>query len=386
MNSPSSDLRASARALAPELSARADEIEAARRLPPDLAERFARDGFYRACVPEIYGGLECPPAETMGAIEILARADGSCGWCGFIGATSGTVLAMLPPDAAREIFPHPEVRLGGVFAPRGKAVAEEGGFRVNGRWQWGSGTQNCDWVMGGCQVIRDGQPELLSNGTPRSRMMLAPADQLEFFDTWHVSGLCGTGSTDFAMNDLFVPESHAVGIGVDGPLPRPLYAFPQFGLLAMGIAAVAMGLARAAIDSLVEIASGKTPAGSSRPLAARASAQADVSRAEALLRSSRALYYETIESAWESACQRGEIGVEHRRDVRLATTHATRASAEAVDLMYHLGGGSSVYRSSPLQRIFRDAHVATQHMMVSPATLELTGRLYLGLETDVAML
>jgi len=380
------DTVAAARSVSAELAKRADEIEAARRLPPDLAERFAREGFYRMCVPAVYGGLELPPAQTMRTVETLAAADGSSAWCVFIGATSGTVLAILPPDAAREVFSHPEVRLGGVFAPRGRAVACEGGFRVDGRWQWGSGTQNCDWVMGGCQVIRDGEPELLGNGMPRSRMMLAPAAEIEFFDTWHVSGLCGTGSTDFAMNDLFVPDSRAVGLGVDGPLERPLYAFPQFGLLAMGIAAVTLGLARSAIDALIDVAGGKRPEGSARSLASRTAAQSDVARAEALWRSSRAFYYEAIEAAWASATTRGVIEAEHRRDVRLATTHAARSCAEAVDLMYHLGGGTSVYRSSPLQRIFRDVHVATQHMMVSPATLELTGRLFLGLETDIAML
>jgi alkylation response protein AidB-like acyl-CoA dehydrogenase len=380
------DTVAAARGFQGELRARADEIERARRLPADLSRAFARAGFYRMCVPEVYGGLELPPADTMYTIETLAQADGSAAWCVFIGATSGSVLALLPPAAARAIFHGPEVLLGGVFAPRGRAIAEPNGFRVNGRWQWGSGTQNADWVMGGCEVIRDGKPELLHNGTPRSRMMIAAATEIEFFDTWHVSGLCGTGSTDFAMNDLFVPDERAVGLGVDGPLARPLYAFPQFGLLAMGIAAVTLGLARAAIDALVELAGGKTPQGSARPLAARPGTQSDVARAEALLRSARAFYYEAIERAWEGACANGRIEVEHRRDVRLATTHATRASADAVDLMYDLGGGSSVYQRSPLQRVFRDVHVATQHMMVSPATLELTGRLLLGLETDVSQL
>jgi len=380
------DTVSAARAMSGELRGRAEEIERARRIPADLSAGFARAGFFRMCVPQAYGGLELPPADTMYTIETLAQADGSSAWCVFIGATSGTVLALLPPDSARAIFHGPEVLLGGVFAPRGKAVAEPGGFRVNGRWQWGSGTQNAHWVMGGCEVIRDGVPELLHNGTPRSRMMIAPASEIEFFDTWHVSGLCGTGSTDFAMNDLFVPDSRAVGLGVDGPLERPLYAFPQFGLLAMGIAAVALGLARAAIDALVEIAGGKTPQGSARPLAARPAAQSDVSHAEALLRSARAFYYEAIERAWESACAHGRIEVEHRRDVRLATTHTTRACADVVDLMYDLGGGTSVYHRSPLQRIFRDVHVATQHMMVSPATMELTGRLLLGLETDTSQL
>ncbi len=386
MGGSGADIRAAALGFESELLGRADEIEAARRLPVDLSKSFARAGFYRTCVPEAYGGLELPPAETMSAIETLARWDGASAWCCFIGATSGTLLALLPPGSAREIFSHPEVLLCGVFAPRGKATAVEGGFRATGRWQWGSGTQNADWVMGGCQVIRDGEVERMKSGAPRSRSMLVPASEVEFFDTWQVSGLCGTGSTDFAMNDCFVPNERVAGLGVDRPLERPLYAFPQFGLLGMGIAAVALGLGRAGIDALVDLAGGKTPQGSSRSLAERPAAQADVSRAEALLRSARAFYYEAIEAAWERACAEGRIEDEHKRDIRLATTHATRTAAEAVDLMYHLAGGTSVFRTSPLQRIFRDVHVTTQHMMVSPSTLELTGRLFLGLETDTSLL
>ncbi|MFK7896423.1 MAG: acyl-CoA dehydrogenase family protein [Myxococcota bacterium] len=379
-------LIAAAQAFQSELKERAPEIEEARRLPAELSTRFAEAGFYRMLVPEVYGGLEASPLDFTRTIETLAQADGAAAWCSFIAASSGTVLAMLPEESARTIFATPETLICGVFAPRGKAVVCEGGFQVSGEWQWGSGTQNADWVLAGCQVIRDGKPELLGNGTPRSRMMIVPAEEVEFLDTWYVSGLSGTGSTDYAIRDRFVPEDRAVGIGVDGPLPRPLYAFPQFGLLGMGIAAVALGLARAAIDELVDIAGGKTPSGSARPLAARAGAQTETARAEATLRSARAFFYEAVTDAWEAALRDGRITTEHRRDIRLATTHATHASAEAVDRMYHLAGGSSVYRRSPLQRIFRDVHVATQHMMVGPGTLELTGRLLLGLETDTAML
>ena len=364
----------------------ADEIETARRLPDEWSRRFAEAGFYRLCVPEVYGGLEAPPAESMRVVETLAQADGSASWVTFIAATSGSVLAYLPPEASREIFRRPDVMLAGVFAPRGEAVAGDGGFLVNGRWQWGSGTQNADWVMGGCRVVRDGVVETLPNGAPRSRMMLAPVDEIEFFDTWQVSGLCGTGSTDFAMNDVFVSESRAVGLAGGRPIEKPLYAFPQFGLLAMGIAAVTLGLARAAIDELVRFADDKTPSGSGRSLAKRPSTQSDVASAEAMLRSVRGFYYESIEAAWEIARSEGRIPVSQRRNVRLATTHAVRESAKVVDLMYHLAGGTSVYRRSPLQRIFRDVHVATQHMMVAPAVLELTGRLFLGLETDTSLL
>lgn len=380
------DLIAKAEALGKELRADAPAIEAARRLPDAWSRRFAEAGFYRIFVPAAYGGLELPPRDFVRVVESLARADGSAAWVTFIAASSGSVLAYLPEASAREIFSHPEVMLAGVFAPRGRAVAGEGGFRVDGRWQWGSGTQNADWVMGGCQVFRDGEPERMPNGAPRSRMMLAPRSEIEFFDTWDVSGLCGTGSTDFAMNDLFVPEGRAVGLSGERPVEGPLYAFPQFGLLGMGIAAVALGLARAAIDELVDFADAKTPTGSQRSLAQRPAAQADVASAEAMLRAGRAWFLETIEAAWEAALRDGRIPVEQRRDLRLATTHAVRESARAVDLMYELAGGTSVYRRSPLQRIFRDVHVATQHMMVAPPVLELTGRLFLGLETDVSML
>jgi alkylation response protein AidB-like acyl-CoA dehydrogenase len=369
-----------------DLRAASDAIEVARRIPEEWSRRFARAGFYRLCVPEVYGGLEAAPMQSMRVIETLARADGSAAWVVFIGATSGSVLAYLPAESCREIFHDPEVMLAGVFAPRGKAIAVEGGFQVNGRWQWGSGTQNADWVMGGCQVVRDGVPESMPNGAPRSRMMLAPKTEIEFFDTWHVAGLCGTGSTDFAIHDLFVPESRALGLAGGESIQAPLYAFPQFGLLAMGIAAVTLGLARAAIDELVGLAAAKTPSGSARSLANRPRTQADVSSAEAMLRSVRSFFYETVEQAYESAKVEGRLSVESRRDVRLATSHAVGESGKAVDLMYRLAGGSSVYRHSPLQRIFQDVHVASQHMMVAPAILELTGRLFLGLETDTALL
>ena len=385
MTQPGFDTREAARQLVPDLRSRAREVEDQRRLPDDLSRRFAESGFYRMCVPERYGGLEQAPAITMETIELLARGDAAPAWVAFIAATSGTTLALLPEATAREVFATPETMIAGVFAPRGEAVAEADGYRVSGQWAWGSGTRNADWILAGCRVIRDGTTEQHANGTPRSRMMLVPASQVEFIDTWHVSGLSGTGSSDFAIRDAFVPDTLAVGLGLEQIVDRPLYRFPQFGLLAMGIAAVSLGLARAAIDELVDLAGGKTPAGSGRSLAARPATQAEVARAEATLRSARAFYYEAIDTAWAEA-QRGRLGRDARRDIRLATTHATQASAEAVDRMYHLGGGTSVYRSSPLQRFFRDVHVATQHMMVGPATWELTGRLFLGLETDTSQL
>lgn len=380
------DTVAVAHSLAPLLRERADEIEAARRLPSDLAERLAAEGLFRMLVPASYGGLELHPAKMLATVEALAEADGSTAWCTFIHATSGTLLAYLPEEDARGIFARPETILAGVFAPMGEAVAEADGYRVNGRWQWGSGTQNADWIMGGCRVIRDGAVDTSRSGAPLPRLLLAPRADITFFDTWNVSGLCGTGSTDFAMENVFIPTGHAAALSVDRSLERPLYQFPNFALLALGIAGVTMGLARAAIEELVDMAGAKTPQGSAKSLANRPHAQSEVAQAEAGLRSARAFLFEAVDAAWAAASAGGRLPVEQKRDVRLATTWATRASAEAVDRMYHLGGGTSVHRASRLQRIFRDVHVATQHMMVSPSTYELTGRLLLGLETDVTFL
>ncbi|HPG28161.1 MAG TPA: acyl-CoA dehydrogenase family protein [Myxococcota bacterium] len=383
MNDASPDPMQAAHALAPELRARAEEIEAARRLPRDLSDRFAAAGFYRLLVPEAYGGLERPPREAMEIFEVLARADGASAWCAFIGATSGRVLASLPEATARAVFREPTTLVCGAVAPRGRALAAEGGVRVTGRWAWGSGIANADWVLAGCAP---GEATDDAGTPPRPRLVLVPAAQVEILDTWHVSGLAGTGSTDFALEDVFVPASRIVDLGAKPVVERPLYAFPQLALLGLSLGAIALGLARAAIDELIALAGGKTPQGSSRPLAARAHTQSEVALAEAGVRSARAFYLETIDAAWTEARARGVIPVECRRDLRLATTHAARASAEAIDRMYHVAGGSSVYLRSPLQRHFRDVHVLTQHMMVAPPTLELTGRLLLGLETDVSTL
>jgi alkylation response protein AidB-like acyl-CoA dehydrogenase len=377
-----------ARALAPAIRARADEIERGRRLPPDLVADLAAAGIFRLCVPRAYGGGESDVATLLGALEEVAGADGSAGWCAMIGATSGVLAAYLPPEAAREIYgAAPGAVTGGVFAPRGEAVAAGGGYRVSGRWPFASGCEHCAWLMGGCVVVEGGAPRLLARGLPDSRLMLFPAAEAQVIDTWTVAGLRGTGSHDIAVAGIFVPAARAVSLITDRPRePGPLYAFPVFGLLALGIAAVAVGIARSALDELARLATVKTPTGSRRPLAERPMIQAQVAEAEAGLRSARAFLRETVAAAWEAARRAGEIDLRQRALLRLAATRATRAAAEAVTLAYDAGGGTSIYAASPLQRHFRDIHVVTQHMMVAPATYELVGRVLLGVETDTAML
>lgn len=381
------DLLQSARGFQGELTARAAEFETVRRLPADMAQKLAAAGFMGMLVPEAYGGGETDPLTFLEVVETLAIADGSAAWCVFIGATSGMTAAYLPDHAAREIYGARGVITGGVFAPRGKAEDRgDGTYDVAGRWQWGSGTQNAHWIMGGCTVMKDGKPEMLPSGIPHTRMFLLPAAKVTIHDTWHVSGMRGTGSNDIEFPPSVIHRDYSAGLTSDSPLARPLYAFPAFGLLTIAIGAVALGLARAAVDELIDLAGGKTPTGHRRPLAQRAETQEKVAEAEGLIRSSRAWLYETVAAAWAAAQRDGVLTLDHRRDIRLATTHATRAAARAVDLMYNLGGGTSVYETSRLQRCFRDVHVATQHMLVGTPTLELAGKLFMGLDAETSQL
>lgn len=383
---PSADPEAIARAHCDEIRARADEIEAARRLPADLSKRLAASGLYRLWVPKRYGGFEAPLVPVLRALEILAGADASVAWCGFIATTSSTALGSLPEATAREVFAAPETLICGVFAPHGRAEAEPGGFRVQGQWAWGSGTLNADWVLAGCQLFRDGEPLRDDAGAPRQHMVIVPAREVEFLDTWYVSGLCGTGSTDYRLNGVFVPEDRIVGWQVRRPLDLPLFAFPNFTLLAMGIGAVALGAARAAIEELVALAGSKKPTHSSKTLAERPDVQAAVARAEAELRAARAFYYEAAAAGWEAALTSGRVALPLRRDIRLATTHATHGAVRIAQAMYECGGGTALYRRSPLQRRLRDVHAMTQHVMVGPATWATAGRAFLGIESGTHLL
>jgi indole-3-acetate monooxygenase len=356
---------------------RADEIEAGRRLPPDLAAAFADAGLFRLCVPRSLGGFEADATALFECIEEMSAADGSAGWCLMIGATTAVLAPLLPESAAKEIYgSDPTVVTGGVLAPKGKARPVDGGYRVSGRWPFASGCQHCAWLTGGCL-----------DGDGSFRMAFFPAADVEIIDTWKVSGLAGTGSHDIAVDDAFVPAERAIALLTAEPRERgPLYRFPIFGLLGLSVASVGLGIARAAVDELTALATKKTPMMSSQSLAERSSTQAEVARARASLLAARAFMFDEVGKAWERAAGGHDFDLDQRVRLRLAAVHATRTAADVVDAMYDLGGGTSIYATSPLQRQFRDVHAVTQHIVVAPATYELAGRVLLGVPTDTFML
>ena len=278
-------------------------------------------------VPSSLGGGESDPATFVATVEELARRDAAAGWCIAACATSGMVAAYIDEAAAQDVFGAGASVSGGVFAPRGTAYHESASYLVTGRWAFASGIDHCDWLMGGCMVFENGTRKMLGEGRPDIRLALFPASEVEVIDTWSVSGLRGTGSHDMQVHEIRVPADRTTSLLTDKPLERgPLYAFPIFGLLALSIAGVALGIARAALDDITELAGGKTPTLSSRRLADRPGTQAAVARAEAAWRAARELLYAEIERGWAEARLHGEVSVDgeggaaagrHARDDRV---------------------------------------------------------------------
>ncbi len=370
------DLVQRARSLRPMIAEHAEEGERLRRLPAASVEALKTAGFFRLCVPAAYGGPEVDPVTLVEVIAEIAAADGAAGWCVMIASTTSSLSMLLPPAEAATIHADPRTVTGGSYAPSGTARSVGDGYEVSGRWQWGSGTDHCDWIVGGAVVDGAG-----------FRLAFVPAAEVELVDTWHTSGLRGTGSGDFAVAGAWVPATRTIEPGVTPPtVDSPLARFPVFNLLAAGVAAATLGIARRAIDELVALAGAKRPAFSARTLAASPHTQLDLARAEATLGAARAYLHDELGMAWALAVAGDPVPIERRARIRLACSHAATEAARAVDLAYDLGGGSSVFTTSPLQRCFRDVHTATQHILVSRRPMETAGKVLLGIDTDTAML
>lgn len=378
-NKASLDIQALARALGPAIREQRAEIERGRHLPASLVEAMRAAQMFQLWLPSSLGGPEVHPRELIAAVKELARADGSAGWCAGIASVCSLFAPGLPEAVAQEIFGNGHI-VAGTLNPAGKAMAVPGGYRVNGRWAYGSGVDCADWMIAGC-VVHDGDTSRLTPaGTPNIRLLFVPRDAVEVIDTWKVSGLRGTGSHDIKLTDLFVPEERSVVAFRPSGGASPLYRMPIVSLFATALASVALGIARASLDALVELAGAKTPMGSQSLLRDKVSCQINVGRAEALVRAAEAFLLEAVESQWDEAAAGLPPSMEKRAVLRAATTFASEACARAVDLVHELAGGSAIYETSPIERCFRDVHAATQQIGLSIGTYELVGRVFLGLE------
>ena len=378
--------------LAPTLAARAEEVEARRRLPLDLLDELRSAGCFRMSLPRSHGGEELDLVTSMQVLEELARADGSVAWVVAIGASGWLDLVGLPRDTFDALYADGPLVTAGVFAPSGIAQPVDGGYRIGGRWAFASGCEHADLLYGNCidagaEVGADGQGAAGGEGPPPMRIAVFAPDQVTIEDTWHVSGLCGTGSHHIVVDDLVVPAERTFAVLTAEPCVDAVMArIPLPAPYALLLAGIALGIARGALDDLLGLAAGKVPLLAAAELARSPHLHLALGEADARLRAAQATVHDEARALWRAAEAGDPIEVDQRARLRASSTWATTTAAAVVDTAYTAGGGTSLYASSPLQRRLRDIHAVTQHFLVRPDTMTAAGAVLAGQEPTVPFL
>src|SRR5436305_2291046 len=380
-----------AAALQPKLRSYREEIEREQRLPKGLVEQLRAAGFYRMVIPRELGGLEVDPLTYLRVVELLAEGDGWVGWNLGNGGVGQLVTLGLPDEGVHEIYgSRADTIIAGTAVPGGgQAVPVEGGYRVTGRWQFGTGCQEASWMLGSFQVLGDdGQPRRNpEGGSLYWRGIFARAEAEVVPGSWDVTGLRGTGSFDWTVNDVFLPERRTmpqIGIPLENQWSRwrvVTYQLPVQCWVGPHHSAVITGIARAGINALIELAGGKRPRG--RPaglLCDNPQVQDAVGRADAILNAGRAYRSAMIAELWNTVAAGNATTLEQRARCRLASTYAGDSARPALELMYRHGGSTSFKRESRLADCWRDLHTVGQTVTIAPEWYPIGGRVYLGLD------
>ncbi|HZQ37199.1 MAG TPA: acyl-CoA dehydrogenase family protein [Dehalococcoidia bacterium] len=359
------------------------EIE--RRLAPEVVAAMIDAGVFRAWVPKALGGLELDPLSALRIFEGIAHADGSAGWVASNSANAAMLGQVLPDEGAAEIFSDPKVLLGGAAFPPGAATPVEGGYRVTGQWNFGSACAFATWMLGAALVMEGEAPRLGPDGNPVMAFVLFKTSDMEIVDNWNTLGMRGTGSHDFRVQNLFVPDRCAALLGpFDHPgtaYKGPLYRM-GFWLDAIRIAITALGIARAALDAFVQLAERKTPNGIQSVLADRPVVQDQVARARAMIEAGRATVYQSVEEAWEYVNSGPRITTNEGISMALASSFGVELAVKAVDILQGLAGTTGIRAEHPFQQYFRDIHTINQHALANASRFESLGKLILGRQSD----
>ncbi|MFL5282342.1 MAG: acyl-CoA dehydrogenase family protein [Rhodopila sp.] len=369
---------AAIRRLAPTIEAARDRVEHERLMPAELLDSLYAEGLLSLWLARACGGPELSATDFIRVIEAISALDGSIGWCTCIGAGYARLSGFLSEEVARRIFSGRRPVLAGTIAPTGTARRVEGGWRVTGRWAFGSGIRHCTWVLGLCTEDTAAPP---AAGMNPLRVALFPVEQATIIDTWDVMGLRGTGSHDYTVEDLFVPDEYTIpGLAEYPTQPGPLYAMPLPSIFVIAITSVMLGIARGALDHFAVLAGTKRVMYSGGLLRDRAVVHDAVGRAEASLRAARAFLLEVADMIWTIAGEGGTPTLQQRALVRLACCQVNVTSSAAARTVFELMGGSGVYAAAGLERRVRDIQTAGQHVALHSVYFEHAGRVMLGLD------
>lgn len=388
LNGPAtvSSLVEGVRELEPLLQAHIADAEQERRLPAVVANAMRERGLYRMWRPKSLGGLEIDPMTAFRVFEEVSRLNSAAGWNLQLSCGLDPFGAWFSDEGAQEVFGNAEAILAGAFFPFRRAVPVNGGFRVTGQTPFVSGAHQCAWFFGLANIFDDGDtPRLAENGQPVTLITACPVRDAVILDTWRTLGMRGTGSHDVRMTEVFVPTRHAALLV---PLQKPgsaytgpLYRFTIWASIA-ALASVATGIARGAIDELLNLAARKTPSYGIKPLSDRSTVQMFIGQAEATLGAARAYLYEALAEVWGEALQGHTIDMTRKIKLQLAATHAADAAAQAVDLVHAAAGTTGIRDEHPFQRHFRDVHTITQHGYISASRYESVGQLLFGVPVE----
>jgi alkylation response protein AidB-like acyl-CoA dehydrogenase len=380
-----SSLLDAVRQIEPVIRAHAIDAERERRLSDAVVNSIRAHGLNRMMRPRALGGLEVDPITVFQVIEEISRIDSAAGWNLQLTSAADAFGAWFPDEGAKEIFGQPDTTVAGAFFPPRRAVPVDGGYCVTGQTSFASGAHQARWFMGLAHIYDGETPRLTQDGTPVTLLTMCPADDAVILDTWRTLGMRGTGSHDVLMTDVFVPTHRAAllvplekpGCSFEGPL----YKLTAWAAIAI-IAPVTLGIARAAIDDLIELAGQKTPSYLAKPLRNRTTVQAVVGEAEATLGAGRAYLYEALREVWDKALQGYMIDMPGKMKLQLAATYAAAASAKAVDLVHAAAGTTAIRDEHRFQRHFRDVHTITQHAYTSASRYESGGQFFLGVPIE----
>lgn len=374
-----SDILANARALAGAIRSKdlAAEYDRIRMLPADIVEQIRAAGIMRMNMPRIWGGPEMTSMEQVEVIETLARADASVAWCSFIWCDSGLYSGYLDDAVAREMYPSLDMATSGWIYPAAAAERVAGGYRVSGQWMFGSGSNHCDWLAAGVVAVADGAPVLDDQGRPSWKILLARRDEFEILDTWYTTGLRGTGSNDYRVNELFVPEEHTFSL-LDTPKREgPLWARPDTLLRKMS--GVPLGVAADAIDTAIAMLRDKTDRLSGMAYRDMPRVQLAIADAQAMLGSARSYVFTSLETQWRKLETGEPLTERERADVWLSRTNAFQSARKVVTLLYDTIGANAIYADrGPFDRHMRDIQTGCQHIVGQVKAWEGVGQLLLG--------
>jgi alkylation response protein AidB-like acyl-CoA dehydrogenase len=377
-----------AEALRPMVEAASNEIEGERRLTPLLLDKLHEARLFRLLLPRSVQGEEADPVTFFNVIETIARGDASTAWCLSQAGGCAMTAAYLDAAVAHEIFGEARSVLAWGPGPA-RAIECEGGYRVSGTWAFASGGRHATWIGCHCPVFKaDGTRALDADGRPVERTLLVPSSVVTWTDIWHVVGLRGTASDQFALADHFVAADHSFSRDFAHPARErredgPLYRMSAMTCYEVGFAGVALGIARSALDTFVDTARNKVPRGGKSPIRDNAVVQTNYAQAEVAVRSARAYLLQELAAIWQRICEGAVLTVDDRIIIRMASTNAIHKAREAVDFAYNAAGATAIFESHPLERRFRDIHTVTQQLQGRLSHFETVGAWMMGAEADL---